>query len=442
MKSRQEDNRGQAIITSIEELTPKGHILRKIESSLDWEKVYRLTEVYYKEDGRPSIDPVVLMKIAMIQHIFGIRSMRQTVAEIDVNVAYRWFLHYDLNEKVPHFATISYAFTKRFPKDLFENIFSLVLETAVERGLVDPSVVFIDGTHIKASANKHKRIKKEAEKTAKVYYEQLMLEVNEKRAEDEKKPFDDDDNDSEKIIKTESKTDPESGIFRKGEHKTDFAYEAHTACDKNNFVLTTEVTAGNVHDSQVFSKVFKAVKRTFDNIKTVAVDAGYKTPGIAKEIIDAGMNASMPYKRPMGKAGFFRPHEFVYDEYFNCIICPENKVLSYSTTNRDGYMEFKSKFYICENCPSRHKCTNSKNNTKIVVRHIWADYMDIAEDFRHSPEGKESYAMRKKTIERVFADAKEKHGMRYTYYRGLTRVTNWVKLKFACMNLKKIAAWS
>lgn len=51
------------------------------------------------------------------------------------------------------------------------------------------------------------------------------------------------------------------------------------------------------------------------------------------------------------------------------------------------------------------------------------------------------HSLRKETIERVFADAKEKHGMRYTHYRGLTRVTSWVRLKFAAMNLKKLALW-
>ena len=51
------------------------------------------------------------------------------------------------------------------------------------------------------------------------------------------------------------------------------------------------------------------------------------------------------------------------------------------------------------------------------------------------------YKMRKEKIERVFVDAKEKHAMRYTPYRGLTQVTNWAKLKFACLNLKKLALW-
>ncbi len=79
---------------------------------------------------------------------------------------------------------------------------------------------------------------------------------------------------------------------------------------------------------------------------------------------------------------------------------------------------------------------------KLVKRHVWQDYIEMAEDVRHSELGQETYDMRKRTIERVFADAKEKHGMRYTPYRGLARVTNWVRLKFAAMNLKKMAMWA
>ena len=51
---------------------------------------------------------------------------------------------------------------------------------------------------------------------------------------------------------------------------------------------------------------------------------------------------------------------------------------------------------------------------------------------------KDLYAKRRETIERVFADAKEKHGVRYTLYRGLAQVSKWVRLKFAAMNLKKL----
>ena len=60
---------------------------------------------------------------------------------------------------------------------------------------------------------------------------------------------------------------------------------------------------------------------------------------------------------------------------------------------------------------------------------------------KYTPEYQQLYKRRKQTIERVFADAKEKHAMRYTQYRGLAQVSNWVKLKFAAMNLKKLARW-
>jgi hypothetical protein len=67
--------------------------------------------------------------------------------------------------------------------------------------------------------------------------------------------------------------------------------------------------------------------------------------------------------------------------------------------------------------------------------------MELAEDVRHSDRGKEVYALRKETIERVFADAKEKHTMRYTHLRGLARLKMQTLLTFACMNLKKLAKW-
>ena len=141
----------------------------------------------------------------------------------------------------------------------------------------------------------------------------------------------------------------------------------------------------------------------------------------------------------MTKKGNLPWYEYVYDEYYDCILCPQYHVLSYSTTNREGYREYKSKSYICQNCPVREQCTQNQQCVKTVTRHVWQDYIEQAEDIRHSPLGKKTYALRSQTIERVFADAKEKHAMRYTPYRGLTAVTTWVKLKFAALNLKKFA---
>ena len=114
-------------------------------------------------------------------------------------------------------------------------------------------------------------------------------------------------------------------------------------------------------------------------------------------------------------------------------------IISYLSTLLVYIQEFKSKGYICERCPSRQLCTENRRNEKTVTRHIWSDYLERVEDIRHTPEYRALYERLKETIERVFADAKEKYAMRYTKYRGLSQITNWVRIKFAAMNLKKYA---
>ena len=86
----------------------------------------------------------------------------------------------------------------------------------------------------------------------------------------------------------------------------------------------------------------------------------------------------------MTKDGFFRKYDYVYDEYYDCYICPANKILKYSTTNREGYREYKSNCKDCESCPYLKQCTESKNHVKVVTRHIWEPYMETAEDIRHT----------------------------------------------------------
>ncbi len=434
------NKRNDGEIVSLNDLVPKFHLLRKIDKSIDWKKIYPIVEGKYSKIGRPSVDPVVLVKMVMLQHIYGIRSLRQTVAEIEVNVAYRWFIGYGLTEKIPHFSTVSYNFLHRFDSEMFEEIFTLVLNEGIDSGYVKPEVIFVDSTHIKANANRKKQMKVHVPAAVKTYEDQLHKEINEDRDDHDKKPLKEEEKE-ETVEKTVSTTDPESGLFHKGEHQKCFAYEAQTACDKNNFVLDVTVVPGNVHDSVSFDGLYDKVTERFPEIKVVTADAGYKTPWICKKIIDDGRIPSMPYKRPQTKEGFFKKYEYVYDEYYDCYLCPNDKILKYTTTNREGYREYKSNPHDCAKCEKIKQCTESKIKQKVVTRHIWENYIEMAEDIRHSALGKETYSKRSQTIERVFADAKEKHAMRYTPYRGLNQVTNWVRLKFAAMNLKKMAMW-
>ncbi len=98
-------------------------------------------------------------------------------------------------------------------------------------------------------------------------------------------------------------------MFVKGEHESKLAYVANTSCDKHNFVLGFHLDASNIHDSQMFQKVFKKLEAFKSELKAVAVDAGYNTPGIIREIIQRGIIPVVPYKRPMTKKGFFKKAE-------------------------------------------------------------------------------------------------------------------------------------
>ena len=312
--------------------------------------------------------------------------------------------------------------------------------------MVDPSEIFIDGTHIKARANKKKFQKEQAAKAAKVYSEQLRQEVNAEREKLGKKPIEDDDDDDtpdsgETAEKTISTTDPDSGMFVKGDHETQFAYEAHTACDSRGFVLGVEVTAGNVHDSVAWDKIYDEVTGKYD-VEFVTMDAGYKTPWIAKKTLDDGKVPVLPYTRYKGKKDRYKPWEYTYDPANDTYICPHGGILKHTTTDRDGKRTYRSTPERCKDCPFKARCGANEKGQKIHTTHIWQEYLDLAEQIRKTELGKDIYIKRKETIERVFADAKEKHAMRYTHHRGLTRVTSWVRLKYAAMNLKKLANWS
>jgi transposase len=448
MTQNADKKRDQMQIFCMEDLIPEDHLLRLIDKAIDWNFIYDLVEDKYCHDnGRPSMDPVMLIKIPFIQYLYGIRSMRQTIKEIEVNVAYRWFLGLDMLDKVPHFSTFGKNYSRRFKDtDLFEQIFSHILEECYKFRLVDPTEVFVDATHVKARANGHKMRKRIAKQEALFYEDMLKKEINEDRAAHGKKPLKDKDDDNtpssgngsskEKEIK-ESTTDPDSGWFHKGEHKEVFAYAVETACDKHGWILGYTISPGNLHDSRTFKGLYDKISDI--GINTLIADAGYKTPAIAKLLLDDGIKPLFPYKSPMTKDGFFKKSDFVYDEYYDYVICPNDQHLEYSTTNKDGYREYKSNGHICKGCPYLSQCTNSQNHVKVFTRHIWEDYMETCEDIRHTLGMKDLYKKRKETIERLFGTAKENHGFRYTQMYGKARMEMKVGMTFACLNLKKLA---
>ena len=287
------------------------------------------------------------------------------------------------------------------------------------------------------------------------YEEELQKEIAKDRESHGKKPLKEKDRndpssgsggsmDSQEEIpegvKTQkcSTTDPESGWFRKGEHKHVFAYAVGTACDKHGWILGYSVHPGNEHDSRTFKPLYDKIKHYHPAM--IVADAGYRTPAIAHELLEDGVEPLFPYKRANDERRNFSVNTSMYMMRRMIVTyARENQILSYRTTNRDGS---KNTTVVENYVPIAQVSINvrkAKNHVKVVMRHVWEEYMEMAEDIRHTLGNKAIYELRKETIERIFGTAKEQHGFRYTQYIGKARMEMKAGLTFACMNLKKLA---
>ena len=175
------------------------------------------------------------------------------------------------------------------------------------------------------------------------------------------------------------------------------------------------------------------------NVEAVALDAGYLTNPICNKLKEKNIFAVIAHRRFQPTKGLFHKWEFKYDAEANTYTCPANHELHYSTTDRNGYRQYKSNPEVCKTCPFLSKCTRSKNHRKVVTRHIWEDSKEWVRSNRLSKSGKRLYKRRKETIERSFADAKQLHGFRYCRFRGLQKVSEQALMTAAAQNMKKIA---
>lgn len=159
----------------IEDLVLQDHLLRKIGKYIDFSFITeKVRPYYYENNGRPSIDPVVLFKMMFIGYLFGVRSERQLEREIQTNITYRWFLGLNLGDKVPDHTAISWKRRTRFADTtVFQDIFDEIVLLAMNHRMVGGRVLMTDFTHLKANANKKKFTKEIVEVSTRAYEEEL-----------------------------------------------------------------------------------------------------------------------------------------------------------------------------------------------------------------------------------------------------------------------------
>lgn len=430
-------------MVTLEELVPADHLLRKIAQYIDFEFIREATaHLYCADNGRPALDPVVLFKILFIGYLFGVRSERQLMREIQVNVAYRWFLDLSLTDKVPDASTLSQNRRRRFAgADIEQVIFDGIVEQAMRHGLIGGEVLHTDSTHLKANANKKRFEIHRVEQRPADYLAELESAIELDRAEHGKAPLPPSTAPTPERDIKRSTTDPDAGFMTREGKPQGFFYLDHRTVDGKHAIITdTFVTAGNVHDSTPYlARLDRQCARFTLKPVAVALDAGYHTAAICHGLETRGLFGVIGYRRPTHRDGMLYKRQFEYDVQRDAYRCPNGQWLPYRSTNREGYRHYASESAQCIGCALLDQCTRSRTHTKIVTRHVWEDARVRIDSHRLTDKGKKIYARRKETVERSFADAKQLHGHRYARFRGLSKVQAQCLLAAAAQNMKKIA---
>jgi transposase len=431
-------------LVSLESLVPSDHLLRKIDGVVDFGFIReRVKHLYAENNGRPALEPVVLFKLLLLGYLYGVRSERQLMRDVEVNVAYRWFLGLRLRDKVPDASTLSQNRRRRFAEStIYQDIFDEIVTLAVNKGLASGAVLYTDSTHLKASANKNRYDLAEVRVKPQEYLAALDEAVTEDRAAHGKSPLKAKSEPEPEIKEIKvSRTDKDSGyMVREGKPKGFFYLDHRTVDGRHAIVTDTYATPANVHDAVPYlGRLDRQRERFGFTIRAAGVDAGYATAAVMKGMEERNIYGVIGYRRPTHREGYFHKREFRYDPQIDVYICPNGQLLSYRTTNREGYRQYHSDPRQCSVCPVRGKCTESRNHVKVVTRHVWEQSRERIDKHRLEWVGKRIYKRRKETVERSFADAKQLHGHRYARMRGLIKVQQQCLLAATAQNIKKIA---
>lgn len=462
----------------LEEMIPEDHLLRKIDRMIDFSFIRKMClPLYCLHNGRPAIDPETLFRMLFVGYLYGIRSERRLEEEINYNLAYKWFCGLDILEKAPDASTISANRRRRFRENgIAEKIFNEILLQAVKRGLVCGKILYTDSTHVKAKANKHKKETKVIEVTPKEYMAELDAQIDADRAALGKKPLKPKDRDrgdkgnggsgesgesGEEAIGEEvsgetpvespagsvetreiqvSRTDPESGQLHKEGKPDGFHYSEHRTVDsKCNVVVNVRITAANVNDVDPVPEILRDIRSRLGALPIyMGMDAGYHNARTCHLLAENGIQAVVGYRRHTHKGEHLGKYRFRYDPKEDNYQCPQGQTLLPRTVNREGYREYFSDAKLCKDCPIREKCLSEKSTRRLVTRHVWQGALDAADAFTKTAAGKALYKLRKQTIERSFAEAKELHGLRTARMLGLLNMREQSFLTAAIQNMKRI----
>ena len=388
------------LLPPLESLIPADYPLRRLHQVLDLSFVHEVVRNRYCQDnGRPSIDPEVILRLFLLQAIAGIAHVRQLLREVQVNLAYRWFIGYRVDEKLPDHSTLSKALD-RFGDEVFNELFSRSIAQCQRSGLLEGKVLHIDATTIRA------------------------------------------DLDRECVDKPDS-PDPDARYGHFPDGKLRPGYKQHTVADnKSRVVVGLSVTPanGSEHDEAV-GVLDEVIERLGQRPEAVCGDTAYASGSNFEECSKRGMRLVSPPAPPRTYTGdqYFSIEAFEYDEQRDLFTCPAGKQLRHVRTERErGRRIYRALRADCRECPLKLQCTAGKQRHLKVGPHH-AGLVKLRADSK-TESFRKLYASRAPNIEGVFAEAKQWYSLGRAWRRGLFKMRVQCLLIAAVLNFKRIAA--
>jgi transposase len=436
----------------LDKMLPPDHLVRQIDDALDLSWVHKELAPYYSRTGRPSIDPVLMIRMLLVGYVFAIRSERQLCSEVQVNLAYRWFCKLGIEDDIPDHSVFSRARHERFrDSDALRRVFEGVVAKCIAAGLVGGEALSVDASLIKADAGKKKRMPgdqpiawpqaEEASRAVREYLTTLDAAATDEHKDGDGEGGSSDGGNRRRPLKEVSLTDPQAAwVARKGVDPS-FYYDANYLIDnKAGIIVDAEGTRANrVTEIAVTKAMIERAKRRFDlQPQRLAGDTAYGAARLLKWLVDRGITPHIPvWDKSARPDGTFSRADFIFDRERNIYICPGGAKLT-STGNIDQrrILYYRANKNDCSTCLLKPKCTTA------VVRKVTRDVdEDVREHVRalSSTEAFQQSRRERKKIEMRFAHMKRIFKLDRLRLRGLSGANDEVLLTATAQNLRRLA---
>ena len=447
MMGRRERGQGQFFYTfDLDKVVPPDHLVRQIDGVLDLEWVHQELAPYYSHTGRPSIDPVLMIRMLIVGYVFAIRSERQLCSEVQVNLAYRWFCKLGIEDGIPDHSVFSRARHERFRQsEALRQVFEGVVAKCISAGLVGGEGFSIDASLIKADVDKKKRMPgdqpiswpktEEASRAVREYLTALDAAQNRDENDDN---FD--GGSRRKPPKEVSLTDPQAAWVARKNTDPFFAYDANYLIDnKAGIIVDAEGTRANrIAEIAITTTMLDRVGRRFHlRPQRLAGDTVYGAVRLLKWLVDRKITPHIPvWDKSTRSDGTFSRADFVFDRERNVYICPGGSVLT-STGNIDqGHtIYYRASKKDCSACSLKPKCTTAV--ARKVTRDLDEEVRDRVRALANTDAFHQSRRERKK-VEMRFAHMKRIFKLDRLRLRGLSGVKDEVLLTATAQNLRRL----